>query len=137
MQHTQAKRLKIGSRRERETSIGEVQSEEWAEGGGEPEAGEWDSMMSEQKEPLREESTEDRRPPRLPPFVPAMLKKLLSWATALFMLLSPGAGSLLLAQRSCCWLLPPPNIGSCLMGPPPFPAPPDFLSGLAGAHLVQ
>ena len=65
----QANRLKMGSRRERETSIGEVQSEDWAEGGGEPDAGECDSIRSEQKEPLRDEYTEERRP-ALPPHTP-------------------------------------------------------------------
>merc|ERR1719206_1294968 len=65
--------LKIGSLRLRETSSGEVQQDS---GGGEDEGRELEST-SEQKDPLREESLDDRigRPPEI-------LKYLLSWLTA-------------------------------------------------------
>jgi len=65
----------MGSRRLRDTSLGEVQKDS---GGGEEEGRELEST-SEQKDPLREESLEEEARIGRPP---DMLKYLLSWLTA-------------------------------------------------------
>jgi hypothetical protein len=114
-------RLKIGRRRLRETSLGEVQKES---GGGEEEGRE---SPSEQKDPLREESEERMGRP------PDMLKYLLSWATA--ELISgfrlSVTGVLAGEEKPQVSELPlfPPNMGSCLTGPL------HFFSGVATGLL--
>jgi len=84
---------------------------------------------SEQNEPLRDESADELRLLVLPPDT---LKKLLSWATALFMsaeltVMSGYDHMLLLLLLLMLLVVGPPNMGSCLTGAAPF------FSGVVGA----